>query len=240
MSPYPPTPAPGQIGGIYQRCTALRPQYDSILSSFTSVLIVLTQSSEQGAKKTFALRIHHDRSLRGSKRLPPYLLGFHYDQPYRISADPSKLETSSTSIIIDLRNGTKMNSVLPPIHPQLPVLFRAAYGGMEIARFDVWFAAVGNNVDPQRVSYRTLPHRINEVGTFKPRYNTTQQPLSFTRESGIYHAFLLAYPQGTRKEDYREAGWFMDDLALGHISSVTRFLLQDSAWCSTNQSDIHS
>ena len=76
---------------------------------------------------------------------------------------------------------------------------------MEIARvgssIDVWSLAVDAKVDLLRLSHRTLPRRVHKVGTFTPRYNTTEQLPSFTCKSGTYHAFLLACPQGTRKED---------------------------------------
>ncbi|KAH8991445.1 hypothetical protein EDB86DRAFT_3079868 [Lactarius hatsudake] len=76
---------------------------------------------------------------------------------------------------------------------------------MEIARvgstIDVWSLAVDSKVDLQTLSYRTLPPRVDKVGSFTPRYNTTEQLPSFACESGTYHAFLLACPQGARKED---------------------------------------
>lgn len=76
---------------------------------------------------------------------------------------------------------------------------------MEIARvgstIDVWSLAVDSKVDLQTLSYRTLPRRADKVGSFTPRYNTTEQLPSFACESGTYHAFLLACPQGARKED---------------------------------------
>ena len=76
---------------------------------------------------------------------------------------------------------------------------------MEIARvgstIDVWSLAVDGKVDLQTLSYRTLPRRIDKVGSFTPRYNTTEQLPSFSCESGTYHAFLLTCPQGARKED---------------------------------------
>ena len=76
---------------------------------------------------------------------------------------------------------------------------------MEIAcvgsTIDVWSLAVDGKVDLQTLSYRTLPRRIDKVGSFTPRYNTTEQLPSFSCESGKYHAFLLTCPQGARKED---------------------------------------
>ncbi|KAF8266924.1 hypothetical protein EI94DRAFT_1802324 [Lactarius quietus] len=76
---------------------------------------------------------------------------------------------------------------------------------MEIARvgstIDVWSLAVDDKVDLQTLSYGTLPPRIGKVGSFTPRYNTTEQLPSFTCESGTYYAFLLACPQGSRKDD---------------------------------------
>ncbi|KAN0129149.1 hypothetical protein V8E53_013020 [Lactarius tabidus] len=76
---------------------------------------------------------------------------------------------------------------------------------MEIAcvgsTIDVWSLAVDAKVELQTLSNRTLPRRIDRVGSFMPRYNTTEQLLNFTCESGTYHASLLACPQGVRKED---------------------------------------
>ncbi|KAN0129158.1 hypothetical protein V8E53_013029 [Lactarius tabidus] len=76
---------------------------------------------------------------------------------------------------------------------------------MEIARvgstIDVWSLAVGAKVDLQTLSYRTLPRRIDRVGSFTPRYNTTEQLPSFSCESGTYHGFLLACPQGALRDD---------------------------------------
>ncbi|KAH9014621.1 hypothetical protein EDB83DRAFT_2271785 [Lactarius deliciosus] len=76
---------------------------------------------------------------------------------------------------------------------------------MEIARvgstIDVWSLAVDAKVDLQTLSHRTLPRRVGKVGSFTPRYNTTEQLPSFACESGTYHAFLLACPQGARRED---------------------------------------
>jgi hypothetical protein len=75
---------------------------------------------------------------------------------------------------------------------------------MEITRIgstiDVWSLAVDSKVDLQKLSYKTLPRRISKVGTFTPRYNSTEQLPSFTCESGTYHAFLLACPEGAHKE----------------------------------------
>jgi hypothetical protein len=76
---------------------------------------------------------------------------------------------------------------------------------MEIARvgspIDVWSLAVDAKVDLRSLSHRTLPRRVDKVGTFTPRYNTTEQLPSFACKSGTYHAFLLACPQDARKED---------------------------------------
>ena len=76
---------------------------------------------------------------------------------------------------------------------------------MEIARvgspIDVWSLAVDAKVDLGGLSYRTLPRRVDKVGTFTPRYNTTEQLPSFACKSGTYHAFLLACQQDARKED---------------------------------------
>jgi len=76
---------------------------------------------------------------------------------------------------------------------------------MEITRvgsaIDVWSLAVDGKVDLQTLSYRTLPRRIDKVGSFTPRYNATERLPSFACESGTYYAFLLACPQEVRKED---------------------------------------
>ena len=76
---------------------------------------------------------------------------------------------------------------------------------MEITRvgsaIDVWSLAVVDKVDLQTLSYRTLPRRIDKVGSFTPRYNATEQLPSFACESGTYYAFLLACPRGARKDD---------------------------------------
>ena len=104
----------------------------------------------------------------------------------------------------------------------------AVHSGIEIARIDVWSLAVDNEDDPpQRLSHRTLLHQIKKVGSFTPRYNMMEQLPSFTSEAGTYHAFLMACPHGARKENCREADWFMDNIALGHILSATWLLLQD-------------
>jgi len=76
---------------------------------------------------------------------------------------------------------------------------------MEIARvgstIDVWSLAGDAKVDLQMLLYRTLPRRIDKIGSFTPKYNTTEQLPSFTCESRTYYAFLLACPEGARKED---------------------------------------
>jgi hypothetical protein len=76
---------------------------------------------------------------------------------------------------------------------------------MEIARagstIDVWSLAVEAKVDLQTLSYRTLPRHIDKVGSFTPRYNTTEHLPSFSCESGTYYAFLLACPQGALRDD---------------------------------------
>ncbi|KAH8991481.1 hypothetical protein EDB86DRAFT_1607487 [Lactarius hatsudake] len=76
---------------------------------------------------------------------------------------------------------------------------------MEIARvgstLDVWSLAVDSKVDLRTLSYRTLPRRVDKVGSFAPRYNTTERLPGFACESGTYHAFLLTCPRGARKED---------------------------------------
>jgi hypothetical protein len=75
---------------------------------------------------------------------------------------------------------------------------------MEIARIgstvDVWSLAVDSKVDLQKLSYKTLPRRVSKIGTFTPRYNTTELLPSFTCESGTYYAFLLTCPEGAHKE----------------------------------------
>jgi hypothetical protein len=76
---------------------------------------------------------------------------------------------------------------------------------MEITRvgttIDVWSLAVDfNKVDLRTLSHRTLPDRLSKVGTFTPRYNTTERLPSFTCESGTYHAFLLTCPEGVDRE----------------------------------------
>ncbi|KAI9450472.1 hypothetical protein BJY52DRAFT_1227179 [Lactarius psammicola] len=69
--------------------------------------------------------------------------------------------------------------------------------GDRACRIYVWSLTVDTKVDLRRFSYRTLSRHIDKVGSFTPRY----QLLSFTCESRAYHAFLLARPQGTRKQD---------------------------------------
>ncbi|KAH9979595.1 hypothetical protein BGW80DRAFT_1279156, partial [Lactifluus volemus] len=76
---------------------------------------------------------------------------------------------------------------------------------MEIARIgttiDVWSLAVDfNKVDLRTLSHRTLPDRVSKVGTFTPKYNTTERLPSFTCKSGTYHAFLLTCPEGVDRE----------------------------------------
>ena len=75
---------------------------------------------------------------------------------------------------------------------------------MEITRvgstIDVLSLTVDAKVDLRRLSHRTLPRRVDKVGMFTPRYNTTEQLPSFACKSGTYHAFLPACPQGARKE----------------------------------------
>ena len=66
---------------------------------------------------------------------------------------------------------------------------------------DVWFLALDDKADLQRLSYRSLPHRIDKVGSFTQTCNATGQLSSFTRESRTYHGFLWACPQGARKQD---------------------------------------
>ena len=71
-------------------------------------------------------------------------------------------------------------------------------------RIHVWSLAVDDSlkVDLQRLSYRFLSRCMDKVGSFMPRYNATEQLLSFTRKSRTYHAFLLPRIQGACKEDH--------------------------------------
>ena len=106
---------------------------------------------------------------------------------------------------------------------------------MEIARvgstIDVWSLAVDGKVDLQRLTYRTLPRRVEKVGSFTPKYNTTEQLPSFACESGTYHAFLLSCPQGARKEDcwvdvtsIKEkpiGAWMIPSLGICGLTSIT-------------------
>jgi hypothetical protein len=66
---------------------------------------------------------------------------------------------------------------------------------------DVWSLAVNAKVDLSKLSYNLLPRRIAKVGRFTVTYNATEQLPSFACESGTYHAFLFACPEGARKED---------------------------------------
>ena len=68
---------------------------------------------------------------------------------------------------------------------------------------DVWALAVDRKVDLRRLSFNTLPRRVSKVGTFAPRYNTTERLPDFRCDSGTYYAFLLACPEGAGKEDCR-------------------------------------
>jgi hypothetical protein len=83
----------------------------------------------------------------------------------------------------------------------------AADGAMEVAHdvgptaIDVWSLAVNAKVDLLKLSYNELPRRIAKVGQFTARYNATEQLPGFACESGTYHAFLFACPEGARKED---------------------------------------
>ena len=72
---------------------------------------------------------------------------------------------------------------------------------VESSMIDVWSLALDDKVDLQRLLYRSLPRRIDKVGSFTQTYNTAEQLSSFTCESGTYHGFLWACPQGARKED---------------------------------------
>ena len=87
----------------------------------------------------------------------------------------------------------------------LRILEYGSDGSMEIAHIgstiDVWSLAVNSRVDLLKLSYNALPRRISKVGSFTPRYNTTEQLPNFACESGTYYAFLLTCPEGARKED---------------------------------------
>ena len=76
-------------------------------------------------------------------------------------------------------------------------------GSVSTSTIDVWALAVDRKVDLQRLSFNTLPRRISKIGTFTPRYNTTERLPGFRCESGTYHAFLLACPRGAAKLDCR-------------------------------------
>ena len=49
---------------------------------------------------------------------------------------------------------------------------------------DVWSLALDDKVDLQWLSLRSLPRRIDKVGSLTPTYNMTEQLSSFTCESG--------------------------------------------------------
>jgi len=72
-----------------------------------------------------------------------------------------------------------------------------------LSTIDVWALAVDRKVDLRRLSFNTLPRRLSKVGTFTPKYNTTERLPDFRCDSGTYYAFLLACPQGAGKEDCR-------------------------------------
>jgi hypothetical protein len=74
--------------------------------------------------------------------------------------------------------------------------------GVGSSTIDVWSLALNDEIDLQGLSYRSFPRRIDKVCSFTPTYNATEQLSSFMSDSGTYRAFLLACPQGSRKEDY--------------------------------------
>ena len=76
-------------------------------------------------------------------------------------------------------------------------------GSVSTSTIDVWALAVDGKVDLRRLSFNTLPRRTSKIGTFTPRYNTTERLPGFRCESGTYHAFLLACPRGAAKADCR-------------------------------------
>ncbi|KAH9173228.1 hypothetical protein EDB89DRAFT_1960599 [Lactarius sanguifluus] len=65
---------------------------------------------------------------------------------------------------------------------------------------------------------------IDKVSSFTPRCNTTELLPSSRCESGTYHAFLLACPQGARKEDcwVDVAGTKEKPIGVWTISPLTR------------------
>src|ERR1700761_2186354 len=118
---------------------------------------------------------------------------------------------------------------------------------MEITRvgskIDVWSLAVDDKVDSHTLSYRTLPRRIDKVGSFTPRYNATEQLPSFACESGTYYAFLLACPQGARKDDCWVDVTSTKQKSIGACSfrpkvyAASRLFYQDSTWCRSRRSE---
>jgi hypothetical protein len=75
---------------------------------------------------------------------------------------------------------------IPEYGPETMVITRVG------SAIDVLSLAVGASADLRRLSYRTLPRHIDTV--------TGKQP-NFGWESGTYHKFVFACPQGAHKED---------------------------------------
>jgi hypothetical protein len=138
-------------------------------------------------------------------------LGFCYPRSAPFPTDPAKLETPSTYINFDLlyRNelpispDSKCFPKSPPQNPtrsihtasaqcciwQIMVPFHTTIVIYSLTQrwesaIDVWSLAVDNKVDLQTLSYRTLPRRIDKVGSFTPRYIVTEQLPSFACELG--------------------------------------------------------
>jgi len=75
---------------------------------------------------------------------------------------------------------------------------------MEITRIgstiDVWSLAVNAKADLRRLSYGTLPRRVDKVGTFTPRYNTTEQlPSSRASRGRITRSYWLVRKAHARR-----------------------------------------
>ena len=95
-----------------------------------------------------------------------------------------------------------------------------------LSTIDVWALAVDHKVDLRRLSFNTLPRRLSKVGTFTPRYNTTERLPDFKCDSGTYYAFLLACPQGASKGDCRvDLTSIKEELIGGSISRILCRLL---------------
>ena len=88
------------------------------------------------------------------------------------------------------------------------------------SKIDDWSLMVDAKVDLRRLSHRTLSRYVDRVGTFTPRYDTTEQLPNFACKSGTYHAFLLACPQGVRKEDC-----WVDHATEGGAVALSRILI---------------